>query len=80
VGCKYLLSILTNGVKRLNEFEIFVLVLATLCHDFDHLDFTNAFIVVVSDSIALWYNDKVVLESHHVVATFLTMKVITCLS
>jgi hypothetical protein len=64
----------------LNELEIFALAFVALCHDFDHLGFTNAFLVVVNDSIALQYNDKVVLESHHVGTTFLTMKVVACLS
>ncbi len=80
MDCKYLLFILTKGAQRLNELEIFTLAIATLCHDFDHLGFTNAFLVVANDSIAFWYNDKVVLESHHVATTFLSMKVVAYLS
>jgi hypothetical protein len=40
---------------------------------------TNAFLVTMNDLIALWYNDKIVPESHHDATIFLTMKVITCL-
>jgi hypothetical protein len=49
----YLLFILTKGAQRLNELEIFAFALATLCHDFYHFGFTNAFLVVVSDFIAI---------------------------
>jgi hypothetical protein len=80
VGCKYLLFTFIEGAQRLNELEIFALVLVALCHDLDHLGFTNAFLVVANDSIALWYNDKVLLESHHVATTFLTMKVVAFFS
>jgi hypothetical protein len=76
VGCRYLLLTFTEGAQRLNELEIFVLAFATLCHDFDCLGFTNAFIIVMNDFIIFQYNDKVVLESHHVATTFLTMKVV----
>jgi hypothetical protein len=78
VGCRYLLLTFTKGAQRLNELEIFALALTTLCHDFDCLGFTNAFLVVTNDFIILWYNDKVVLESHHATTTFLTMRVIAC--
>jgi hypothetical protein len=77
----YLLFILIKGAQRLNELEIFALVLVALCYDFDRLGFmTNAFPIVASDSIALWYNDKVVLESHHVATALLTMRVVACIS
>jgi len=33
----------------------------------------------MNDPIALWYNDKIVLESHHVATSFLTMKVVACI-
>jgi len=80
VGCRYLLLTLTEGAQRLNELEIFALALAALCHDVDHPGLTNAFLVAASDPIALRYNDKAVLESHHAATTFLTMRVVACLS
>jgi hypothetical protein len=76
----YLLLTLTEGAQRLNELEIFALALAALCHDVDHPGLTNAFLVAASDPIALRYNDKAVLESHHAATTFLTMRVVACLS
>ncbi len=78
MGYKYLLFIFIEGAQRLNELEIFALVLIALCHDFDHLGFTNAFLVVANDFITLQYNEKIVLESHHVATTFLTIKVVAC--
>jgi hypothetical protein len=54
----------------LNELEIFALALVASFHDFDCPSFTNAFLVAGYDPIALWYNDKVALESHHVTTTF----------
>ncbi len=55
MGCGYLLLIFTKGPQRLIKLEIFALVLAlaALFHDFDHLGFTNAFLVVMSHSITL---------------------------
>jgi len=66
---------LTEGAQRLNQLEIFAVTLAAVCHDVDHPGLTNAFLVAASDPIALRYNDKAVLESHHAATTFLTMRV-----
>ena len=66
---------LTEGAQRLNQLEIFAVALAAVCHDVDHPGLTNAFLVAASDPIALRYNDKAVLESHHAATTFLTMRV-----
>lgn len=73
--CRYLMLTLTEGAQRLNKLEIFALALAALCHDVDHPGLTNAFLVAASDPIALRYNDKAILESHHSATTFLTMRV-----
>jgi len=69
-GLQVLLLILIEGAQRLNELEIFVLALVASFHDFDCPNLTNAFLVVTNDLITLRYNDKVVLESHHVATTF----------
>ncbi len=53
MGCKYLLLTFTKGAQKLNELEIFALVLVALCHDFDCIGFTNAFLVVTNDFITL---------------------------
>lgn len=73
--CRYLMLTLSEGAQRLNKLEIFALALAALCHDVDHPGLTNAFLVAASDPIALRYNDKAILESHHSATTFLTMRV-----
>jgi len=75
-----LMLTLTEGAQRLNKLEIFALALSALCHDVDHPGLTNAFLVAASDPIALRYNDKAVLESHHSATTFLTMRVSRYLS
>ena len=67
---------LTEGAQRLNQLEIFAVALAAVCHDVDHPGLTNAFLVAASDPIALRYNDKAVLESHHAATAFLTMRVL----
>ncbi len=67
VGCKYSLLILIEGAQRLNELEIFAPALVASFHDFDCPSLINAFLVATND--AFRYNDKVVLESHHVTTT-----------
>jgi hypothetical protein len=73
---RYLMLTLTEGAQRLNQLEIFAVALAAICHDVDHPGLTNAFLVAASDPIALRYNDKAVLESHHAATAFLTMRVL----
>mmetsp|Transcript_82851 Transcript_82851/g.208697 ORF Transcript_82851/g.208697 Transcript_82851/m.208697 type:complete len:685 (-) Transcript_82851:82-2136(-) len=45
--------------------DVFGLLIAALCHDFDHPGFTNSFLVEVEDELAIRYNDMSVLENHH---------------
>jgi cAMP-specific phosphodiesterase 4 len=43
---------------------------AGLCHDVDHSGTTNLFQVNAQTKLALLYNDKSVLENHHVAVTY----------
>lgn len=41
--------------------------------DHDHPGFSNNFLVATYDSKALLYNDKAVLESHHIASSFIVL-------
>eukprot|EP01071_Lankesteria_metandrocarpae_P005501 Lankesteria_metandrocarpae@DN4015_c0_g1_i1.p1 len=45
-------------------------VVAGLCHDIAHPGFTNQFLIVVGDPLAVVYNDRAVLENFHSCLTF----------
>ncbi|BFI40333.1 protein MpCAPE [Marchantia polymorpha subsp. ruderalis] len=70
----YLILTLVDGRKKLSHLEVFALALAALCHDVDHPGLTNAFLVATYDPLALRYNDRAVLESHHAATCFITMR------
>lgn len=72
---RYLILTLVDGRKKLSHLEVFALALAALCHDVDHPGLTNAFLVATYDPLALRYNDRAVLESHHAATCFITMRV-----
>ena len=50
--------------------EIFSLFVAGLCHDLDHPGTTNAYEIATVSELALRYNDRSVLESHHAAVAF----------
>jgi hypothetical protein len=68
---------LVEAEKKLNDLEIFVLLLAALCHDVDHPGLNNAFLSASNDPLAIRYNDLSVLESHHASTTIKTILVST---
>ncbi|KAL2613527.1 hypothetical protein R1flu_025219 [Riccia fluitans] len=70
----YLLLTLVEAKKKLSQLEIFALALAALCHDVDHPGLNNQFLVATYDPLALRYNDRAVLESHHAATCFITMR------
>ena len=60
-----------TGIKDwLSDLEIFALLLSAIIHDYDHSGTTNNFHVQSSSNLAILYNDKSVLENHHVAAFF----------
>ena len=54
----------------LSDLEIFSLLLSAIIHDFDHSGSTNNFHIQSGSRLALLYNDKSVLENHHVSSFF----------
>lgn len=46
------------------------MMLAAFCHDYDHPGLNNQFLIASSDLLALVYNDKSVLENHHIAEVF----------
>jgi hypothetical protein len=49
-----------------DELDIFAMLFAAMVHDLDHPGETNAYQIAVKTSFALLYNDRSVLENHHV--------------
>ncbi|GAM27773.1 hypothetical protein SAMD00019534_109490 [Acytostelium subglobosum LB1] len=52
--------------KHLTHLDIIALLLSGLCHDLNHPGYNNAFLVNTFDPLAIQYNDKSVLENHHI--------------
>jgi len=57
----------------LKDYEIAAMYIAAAIHDFEHPGFNNAFQVNTRSEFAIRYNDKAVLENHHVSASFKLM-------
>ncbi|XP_030242025.1 calcium/calmodulin-dependent 3',5'-cyclic nucleotide phosphodiesterase 1 isoform X2 [Drosophila navojoa] len=64
----------TGLMNWLTDLEIFASLLAALLHDFEHTGTTNNFHVMSGSETALLYNDRAVLENHHVSASFRLMR------
>ncbi|XP_026844818.1 calcium/calmodulin-dependent 3',5'-cyclic nucleotide phosphodiesterase 1 isoform X4 [Drosophila persimilis] len=60
----------TGLMNWLTDLEIFASLLAALLHDYEHTGTTNNFHVMSGSETALMYNDRAVLENHHVSASF----------
>ena len=54
----------------LSDLEIFSVLLSAIIHDFDHSGTTNNFHTQSASSLAVLYNDRSVLENHHVSSFF----------
>ncbi|XP_071941932.1 dual specificity calcium/calmodulin-dependent 3',5'-cyclic nucleotide phosphodiesterase 1A-like [Antedon mediterranea] len=57
-------------VHWLSDLEILSALLAALIHDYEHTGTSNAFHANTSTNVALLYNDRAVLENHHISSTF----------
>lgn len=57
-------------ICSLNEIDTFICILSAAIHDFQHPGFNNLFLVNSNDLLAIRYNDKSVLENHHLAASF----------
>ncbi|XP_023342142.1 calcium/calmodulin-dependent 3',5'-cyclic nucleotide phosphodiesterase 1A isoform X2 [Eurytemora carolleeae] len=68
-----------TGLKNwLSDLEIFALLFSAIVHDYDHSGTTNNFHIQSGSSLAILYNDRAVLENHHVAEFFRTMKENEC--
>lgn len=65
----YMLS-QTGLMNWLNDIEILATLMAAIIHDYEHTGTTNNFHVMSGSDTALLYNDRAVLENHHICAAF----------
>ncbi|XKL69100.1 hypothetical protein PGB90_006869 [Kerria lacca] len=68
----------TGLMNWLTDLEIFATLVAAIVHDYEHTGTTNNFHVMSGSDTALLYNDRAVLENHHISATFRLMKEEEC--
>ena len=54
-----------RAVELVTHLEIFALLISAICHDFEHPGLNNTFLANTSNSLALRYNDRSILENHH---------------
>ena len=60
-----------SGISQwLTEIEIFAMLFAAAIHDFEHTGTTNNFHVQTKSRLAMIYNDRSVLENHHLSVAF----------
>ncbi|XP_060724543.1 dual specificity calcium/calmodulin-dependent 3',5'-cyclic nucleotide phosphodiesterase 1A isoform X1 [Tachysurus vachellii] len=64
------LMLKTGVVHWMTELEIFALIFAAAVHDYEHTGTTNNFHIQTRSDTAILYNDRSVLESHHVSAAY----------
>ncbi|KAF6021717.1 PDE1C [Bugula neritina] len=70
----YALLQISGLMKWLTDIEIFATIIAALIHDYEHTGTTNNFHIMSRTSLAMLYNDRAVLENHHLSAAFELMK------
>ncbi|XP_018091502.1 calcium/calmodulin-dependent 3',5'-cyclic nucleotide phosphodiesterase 1A isoform X1 [Xenopus laevis] len=67
--------ILHTGIMHwLTELEILAMIFAAAIHDFEHTGTTNNFHIQTRSDVAILYNDRSVLENHHVSAAYRIMQ------
>ncbi|XP_063712465.1 dual specificity calcium/calmodulin-dependent 3',5'-cyclic nucleotide phosphodiesterase 1A-like isoform X4 [Symsagittifera roscoffensis] len=71
--CHYFM-LQTGLMNWLTDLEIFAVLIAACSHDVEHTGTTNNFHINTQSPLALLYNDKSVLENHHVSYLFRVMK------
>ncbi|KAJ8867874.1 hypothetical protein PR048_031679 [Dryococelus australis] len=60
----------------MTDLEIFATLLAAIIHDYEHTGTTNNFHVMSGTETALLYNDRAVLENHHISASFRSVRTV----
>lgn len=68
----------TGLMHWLTDLEIFATLIAALIHDYEHTGTTNNFHVMSGSETAMLYNDRAVLENHHISAAFRILKEDEC--
>jgi hypothetical protein len=56
--------------KSTPGIDVLAIYIAAIIHDHDHPGYTNNFIITTQDPKAIMYNDKSVLENHHLASSF----------
>ncbi|XP_061649002.1 dual specificity calcium/calmodulin-dependent 3',5'-cyclic nucleotide phosphodiesterase 1C isoform X2 [Phyllopteryx taeniolatus] len=69
----HFLMLHTGTMHWLSELEILAMVFAAAIHDFEHTGTTNNFHIHTRSDVAILYNDRSVLENHHVSAAYRLM-------
>ncbi|XP_035757319.1 calcium/calmodulin-dependent 3',5'-cyclic nucleotide phosphodiesterase 1B [Egretta garzetta] len=69
-----LLDALEGGRHYLTEIEVLAIIFAAAIHDYEHTGTTNSFHIQTKSDCAILYNDRSVLENHHISAVFRMMQ------
>ncbi|NWI16021.1 PDE1B phosphodiesterase, partial [Crypturellus soui] len=64
----------TGMLHYLTEIEVLATVFAAAIHDYEHTGTTNSFHIQTKSDCAILYNDRSVLENHHISAVFRMMQ------
>ncbi|VDL75900.1 unnamed protein product [Nippostrongylus brasiliensis] len=64
----------TGLANSLGDLELLAVLFGALIHDYEHTGHTNNFHIQSGSNYALLYNDRSVLENHHVSSCFRLMK------
>ncbi|XP_068541997.1 dual specificity calcium/calmodulin-dependent 3',5'-cyclic nucleotide phosphodiesterase 1A isoform X6 [Anas acuta] len=64
----------TGIMHWLTELEILAMIFAAAIHDYEHTGTTNNFHIQTRSDVAILYNDRSVLENHHVSAAYRLMQ------
>ncbi|KAI9189613.1 hypothetical protein H9P43_001046 [Blastocladiella emersonii ATCC 22665] len=56
--------------KVLGDVELMAIFVAAAIHDYDHPGFNNLFLINTQDPRSILYNDRAVLENHHLASSF----------
>lgn len=68
------LIVASQLAEVMTPLEKFASLIACLVHDFAHPGVSNNFLIAVESPLAIRYNDRSVLESHHCAAAFAIMR------
>lgn len=58
------------NIAKLNELDVLAILTSSVCHDFAHDGFNNAYHVNAMSERAIRYNDQSVQENYHVAESF----------